>query len=101
MVVRDSSLKKSVSQYLIDRIQSSSKVEVLLLTEVVALNGDSSLQSITLRNKETGKQSDAKTNWLFICLGGFPHTEWTEEVSIVRDDGGYLVTGPAEERPAS
>jgi thioredoxin reductase (NADPH) len=74
---------------------------VLLLTEVVALNGDSSLQSITLRNKETGKQSDAKTNWLFICLGGFPHTEWTEEVSIVRDDGGYLVTGPAEERPAS
>ena len=72
MVVRDSSLKKSASQYLIDRIQSSPKVEVLLLTEVVALHGDSSLQSITLRNQETGKQSDAKTNWLFLCLGGFP-----------------------------
>jgi thioredoxin reductase (NADPH) len=66
MVVRDSSLKKSASQYLIDRIQSSPKVEVLLLTEVVALHGDSSLQSITLRNRETGKQSDAKTNWLFL-----------------------------------
>jgi thioredoxin reductase (NADPH) len=94
MVVRDSSMKKSVSQYLIDRIQSSPKVEVLLLTEVVAFHGDSSLQSITLRNKETGKQSDAKTNWLFLCLGGVPHTQWAEEVGIVRDDGGYLVTGP-------
>jgi len=30
MVVRDSSLKKSASQYLIDRIQSSPKVEVLV-----------------------------------------------------------------------
>jgi thioredoxin reductase (NADPH) len=67
---------------------------VLVLTEVVALHGDSFLQSITLRNKETGKQSDAKTNWLFLCLGGLPHTEWTEEVGIIRDDGGYLVTGP-------
>jgi thioredoxin reductase (NADPH) len=94
MVVRDSSLKKSVSQYLIDRIQSSPKVELLLLTEVVALHGDSSLQSITLRNKETGKQSDAKTSWLFLCLGGFPHTQWAEEVGIVRDESGYLVTGP-------
>ena len=30
----------------------------------------------------------------FFASAAFPHTEWTEEVSIVRDDGGYLVTGP-------
>jgi thioredoxin reductase (NADPH) len=94
MVVRDSSLKKSVSQYLIDRIQSSPKVEVLLLTEVVALHGDTSLQSITLHNKETGSEWEAETSWLFLCLGGLPHTQWAQEVGIVRDDGGYLVTGP-------
>jgi len=94
MVVRDSSLKKSVSLYLIDRIQSSSNVEVLLLTEVVALHGDTSLQSITLHNKETGSEWEAETSWLFLCLGGLPHTQWAQEAGIVRDEGGYLVTGP-------
>ena len=31
---------------------------------------------------------------MFLCLGGQPHTEWATEVGIVRDDGGYLATGP-------
>ncbi len=94
MVVRDSSLKKSVSQYLVDRILSCPRVRVLLLTEVVALDGDDILRSITLRDKQTGKESIEETNWLFLCLGGLPHTQWAEEVGIVRDEAGYLVTGP-------
>src|SRR6202140_772648 len=94
MVVRDDSLKKSVSQYLVDRIRSSSRIEVLLLTEVVALHGDAQLRAITLRNKQTGKEWTEETNWLFLCLGGVPHTQWAEEVGIVRDEAGYLVTGP-------
>jgi thioredoxin reductase (NADPH) len=94
MVVRDSLLKKSVSQYLVDRISSCPRIRVLLLTEVVALDGDEILRSITLRNKQTGKEWNEETNWLFLCLGGLPHTQWAEEVGIVRDDAGYLVTGP-------
>ena len=66
---------------------------MLLLTEVVALHGDTSLQSITLHNKETDRESEAETSWLFLCLGGLPHTQWAQEVGIVRDEGGYLVTG--------
>ena len=94
MVVRDSSLKKTVSQYLIDRISSSPRVEVLLLTEVVGLHGDTGLRAITLRNKQTGKEWIAETSWLFLCLGGVPHTQWADEVGIIRDEAGYLVTGP-------
>jgi thioredoxin reductase (NADPH) len=94
MVVRDRSLKNTVSQYLVDRINSSPKVEVLYCSEVVALHGDDSLRAITLRNKDTGKQWTADTQWLFLCLGGNPHTQWAEEIGIVRDEGGYLVTGP-------
>jgi len=94
MVVRDSSLKKTVSQYLIDRISSSPRVEVLLLTEVVGLHGDTALRAITLRNKQTGQEWMAETSWLFLCLGGVPHTQWAEEVGIIRDEAGYLVTGP-------
>lgn len=35
-----------------------------------------------------------KTSWLFLCLGGLPHTQWAEEAGIVRDNAGYMVTGP-------
>ena len=94
MVVRDSSLKKSVSQYLIDRITFAPNVEVLFRTRVVALQGDGSLTAVTLKNDETGKEWIAQTHWLFLCLGGLPHTQWAEELGIVRDEAGYLVTGP-------
>jgi thioredoxin reductase (NADPH) len=94
MVVRDQSLKKTVSQYLVDRIQFSPNIEVLLRTQVVALQGDEALTAITLKNEETGKEWVADTSWLFLCLGGLPHTQWAEEVGIIRDEAGYLVTGP-------
>jgi thioredoxin reductase (NADPH) len=94
LVVRDRSLKKTVSQYLFDRIRSTPNIEVLICTEVVALCGGNILEAVTLRNKDTGTQWDIKTNWLFLCLGGTPHTDWAKEVGIVRDEAGYLVTGP-------
>jgi thioredoxin reductase (NADPH) len=94
MVVREDSLKKTVSQYLVDRIRSTPRVEVLLLTEVTALHGDQTLDAITLKNKHTGKEWTEETHWVFLCLGGVPHTQWAADVGIVRDEAGYLVTGP-------
>ncbi len=94
LVIRDDSLKKTVSEYLIDRIHSTPLIEVLTRTEVVALHGDRVLRAVTLRNKVTGEERELETSWLFLCLGGVPHTEWAAEVGIVRDEAGYLVTGP-------
>lgn len=94
MVVRDDSLKKTVSQYLVDRLRSAPRVEVLLLTEVTALHGDQTLNAIMLKNKQTGEEWTEETSWLFLCLGGVPHTQWAVEVGVVRDELGYLVTGP-------
>jgi thioredoxin reductase (NADPH) len=94
LVVRDDSLKSTVSQYLVDRVRNSKRIEVLTNTEVVGLHGDDMLRAVTLRNKKAGKEWMVETNWLFLCLGGVPHTEWAKEVGIIRDEAGYLVTGP-------
>ncbi len=93
MVIRGDSLKETLSQYLIDRIHSVSNVEVMTRTEVVALDGAETLEEITLRNRDTPEERQAKTHWLFICIGGVPHTEWAAEVGVIRDEAGYLVTG--------
>jgi thioredoxin reductase (NADPH) len=94
MVVRDDSLRVTISQYLIDRIGSTSNIEGLTRTEVTALHGDERLEAISLTDRRTGKEQVLPTRWLFVCIGGNPRTEWAIELGIVRDGGGYLVTGP-------
>ena len=94
MVVREDSLKAYMSDYLIDRIRDEQKVDVLTNTEVTALHGDRTLQAITLRNNRTGKEWTAQTNWLFLCLGGVPHTQWAAEAGVLCDSEGYIITGP-------
>jgi thioredoxin reductase (NADPH) len=78
-VVRGDSLKATLSSYLIDRIRSTPNIEVLTNTEVVALEGDSLLRAITLQNRLTGEKKIFRTRWLFVCIGGLPHTDWALE----------------------
>ncbi len=52
------------------------------------------LEAIVIRNNASGEKQRYETRWLFVCIGGEPRTSWAAEVGIVRDDGGYLVTGP-------
>jgi thioredoxin reductase (NADPH) len=58
---------------------------------VTALHGDATLEAITLKN---GEERVVQARWLFVCIGGLPRTEWAGRVGILRDEAGYLITGP-------
>src|SRR5258707_8180073 len=92
MIVRGDSLKNTLSTYLIDRIHSTSNIEVLTNTEVTKLEGGEILRAITLANRKTGEEKSFQTRWLFVCIGGSPHTDWAFEAGVVRDEAGYLVS---------
>jgi thioredoxin reductase (NADPH) len=94
LVVRGDSLKSSVSAYLVDRIFAAKNVEVLTQTEVEALEGDRVLDAVVLKNRQTGERRRIETHSLFVCIGGAPRTDWAVEAQVVRDEAGYLVTGP-------
>jgi thioredoxin reductase (NADPH) len=94
VVIRGDSLKNTLSMYLLDRIRAAPNIEVLTHTEVTALEGDELLRSVTLTNNKTREQQQVSTSWVFACIGGVPHTDWAVEAGIVRDEAGYLVTGP-------
>ena len=93
-LIRGDGLKETLSQYLVDRILASPKIEVRPHTEVVELRGDNQLEAITLINNLTRSQETVQTHWLFLCLGGLPNTNWAGEAGLVRDRDCYLVTGP-------
>jgi thioredoxin reductase (NADPH) len=94
IVMRGNRLNDSVSEYLVDRVTHTANVEIMPMTEVVALQGEDMLRAVTLRNRETGEECTIETSFLFLCLGGVPNTQWAKEIGIVRDEEGYLVTGP-------
>ena len=94
IVIRGDSLKKTLSEYLLDRVHATANIEVLSRTEVTALHGNGSLDAITLTNNQTGDTRRVETRNLFLCLGGVPYTEWADAIGIVRDSEGYLMTGP-------
>jgi thioredoxin reductase (NADPH) len=94
IVVRGNALKDTVSQYLVDRVTSSPNITVMTNTSIVGLSGGRTLECIEIRNEQTKQTEQIPTKWLFACIGGSPRTEWAEQVGIVRDSDGYLVTGP-------
>ena len=57
------------------------------------LAGDAALAGTTLLDRRTGAREAVPATRLFVCIGGAPHTEWAKDTPIVRDRGGYLVTG--------
>jgi len=94
IVMRGERLNDNVSEYLVDRVTHTPNIEIVPRSKVVALHGDDILRAITIRNCQTGEERTIETNFLFLCLGGVPNTQWAKEVGIVRDEQGYLVTGP-------
>ena len=94
IVMRGERLNDNVSEYLVDRVTHTPNIEILPKSKVVALHGDDMLRAITIRNCETGEERTIETSFLFLCLGGVPNTQWAKEVGIIRDEQGYLVTGP-------
>jgi len=92
MLVRGGNLQDSMSQYLVDRINAASNVEVRLRTEVVAGHGIDHLERLTLSDRETGATEEVDANWLFVFIGAVPRTDWLGD-AVVRDAHGFLVTG--------
>ncbi len=94
MLVRGDSFRGSMSQYLCSRVQQHAKIKVLFNTSVSALDGDDQLHSITLKNHQNNTTEQYEARRLFVAIGGRPHTEWAKDTPIIRDQAGYLVTGP-------
>ncbi|MFB9836621.1 FAD-dependent oxidoreductase [Actinoallomurus acaciae] len=93
LVVRGASLEQSMSHYLIEQLRAIENVHVRVGTSVVEAHGDDHLEAITLRERESGKTETVPCGHLFVFIGAAPYTDWLGE-SILRDDHGFVRTGP-------
>jgi len=92
VLVRGSSLAASMSSYLTSRLEADPGITIEYNSEVTALEGGEHLESVTIRNVETGQSRKVAARALFIMVGAAPNTEWLSGL-VKLDDKGFVVTG--------
>lgn len=93
MLVRAESIEEGMSQYLVEQVRSSPNIAVELDSEVVEAEGGEKLESIRIRNNQTGEVRSVAASSLFIFIGAVPCTGWLRN-ALELDERGYILAGP-------
>ncbi len=92
VVVRGKALKSTMSQYLVDRIERTQKIEVMTETEVSAVHGTATVETVSLVDRRDGTVQQVPCTAVFVMIGADPCTEATTGILAV-DPAGYLLCG--------
>lgn len=92
VVIRGENLYKSMSSYLVHRIEQTPNVEVLRHTRVRRCEGATCLTAVELEDTETKSTRLVETPALFSFIGALPHTRWLP-AGLERDEKGFIKTG--------
>ena len=93
IVIRTTSLRKSMSSYLVDRIEKAENIEVLTESEVTQLIGTRQLECCEIVNRRTGEVRRVPAAAVFTFIGASPCTDWLPN-TIETDSRGFVKTGP-------
>ena len=92
VVVRGDDLGRSMSRYLVDRIERAANVTVHLRCQVAGLEGDGELSAVRLDG--AGCDLTVPTRALFLFIGARPRTDWLVGC-VALDRAGFVQTGDA------
>ena len=100
MLVRGSTIDKrgsadpgaAMSQYLVEQVNATENIEVLLRTEVMKVSGRRRLEAITITNRDSGETITVPTSAMFIFIGAVPFSALVEGV-VERNPAGFIFTG--------
>jgi thioredoxin reductase (NADPH) len=92
LLVRAAELSGTMSRYLVQRLTENPNIELHFNTEIVALEGESSLERIAWRDRNTCEISARDIPHLFLMTGAAPRTEWLRGC-VALDDKGFILTG--------
>lgn len=104
LIIRGDDLGRSMSEYLVKRIQETKNITLFKSNEISALAGDGHLNKLTIANNQTGKEQTLEVVALFSFIGALPLTSWLPS-EIEKDSRGFIKTDADiehwnEERPA-
>jgi thioredoxin reductase (NADPH) len=94
VVVRGDGLAATMSSYLLERIESRSNIEIILQTEISAVDGNGRLEHADLRSRRDGSIERIPVAAVFVMIGADPCTE-AVRLMLDLDEAGYIKCGDA------
>jgi len=85
-------LAKTMSRYLISRIEASPKITVMAWTSIERLEGGDHLERVHWHNTKTDERGVHETRHVFVMTGADPNTEWLKDC-VELDTQGFIKTG--------
>lgn len=79
-------------QAVVDELKALDNVEFVMTSNVVGVNGDKALESITVKNNETGETRDIDVSALFVAIGKIPNGKPFANL-VATDEAGYFEIG--------
>jgi thioredoxin reductase (NADPH) len=92
LAVRGDTLSRSMSAYLVRRVEQTEKIEVLYRTEVIKMDGDEALTAVEVLDHRTGERRRIRATALFSFIGATPRTDWLPP-EIEKDEHAFVRTG--------
>jgi thioredoxin reductase (NADPH) len=92
LLLRGGDLRKSMSSYLADRIESADNIEVLPAAEISRMLGDQRLEAVDIKDLRTGETRTIQTPAVFTFIGAIPCTNWLP-AEVETDSKGFVKTG--------
>jgi thioredoxin reductase (NADPH) len=92
ILVRGDGLADSMSRYLIRRIDDNPAITLHPRTELVALEGNRSLQRVRWRDNVSGLEETQEIRHVFMMTGAMPNTGWLDGC-VALDAKGFIKTG--------
>jgi thioredoxin reductase (NADPH) len=92
IVIRGNDLGKSMSRYLVDRIEADPAITVRTDTTITALQGNETLQALELKGPEGEHVADCAG--LFSFIGADPASDWLSGCAAL-DDRNFVLTDAA------
>jgi thioredoxin reductase (NADPH) len=92
LVVRGDDLGEGMSSYLVEAVGAAPNIAVRLGAEVVGGSGDTRLERVVVRDRESGAEETLPCDGLFLMIGAQPRTDWLPE-EVQRDRFGYVLAG--------
>jgi thioredoxin reductase (NADPH) len=81
------------SKIMLDRARANDKIRIVTNSVVVAVEGDTTVTGLRLRDTATGKESTLAVTGVFVAIGHDPRSELVRGVVDVDPDGYVLVEG--------
>ncbi|MCE4623046.1 MAG: FAD-dependent oxidoreductase, partial [Desulfurococcales archaeon] len=76
--------------FFVEVAKSKPNIEFILDSIVTEIKGKESVESVVVKNKNTGEIKELKVDGIFIEIGFEPPKEWFQKLGLETDQAGYI-----------